>query len=225
MAYFVKSSVPPQFSPTVSSQGSWSTMKFKHCMKINSLPKCISGSFGINKEQIKVFKELKEHFWRKSVLYQTIKTKERLCHSCKSTGILPFEMVNLYRTRWCFALMWGEYQYLHVHGSTIWRQTDDWLDPISPASAHHAHARQERYRLTWHWTVREGRGGRKTDIKGDIRVGGIFVTREDFTKPLTTNYSLPFDKSVVNHRQRCIASLLCIRAGTKEERLHAPNGV
>ena len=27
------------------------------------------------------FKELKEHFWRNSVLYQTIKTKERLYHS------------------------------------------------------------------------------------------------------------------------------------------------
>ena len=64
MAYFVKSSVVPQFS-----QGSSSTMKFKHCMKINSLPECILGSFGINKEQIKVFKELKEHFWWMSVLY------------------------------------------------------------------------------------------------------------------------------------------------------------
>ena len=41
------------------------------------------GQFGMNKEQIKVFKELKEHFWREEVLYQTIKTKERLCHSCK----------------------------------------------------------------------------------------------------------------------------------------------
>ena len=33
------------------------------------------------KEQKLFFKELKEHFWRKSVLYQTIKTKERLQHS------------------------------------------------------------------------------------------------------------------------------------------------
>ena len=88
MAYFVKSSVVPQFSPTVSSRGSSSTMKFKHCMKINSLPECILGSFGMNKEQIKVFKELKEHFWRKGVLYQTIKTKERLCHSCTYSNIV-----------------------------------------------------------------------------------------------------------------------------------------
>ena len=32
----------------------------------------------LKKEQNLYFKELKEHFWRKSVLYQTIKTKERL---------------------------------------------------------------------------------------------------------------------------------------------------
>ena len=36
----------------------------------------------MNTEQIEVFNELKEHFWREDVLYQTIKTKERLCHSC-----------------------------------------------------------------------------------------------------------------------------------------------
>ena len=39
--------------------------------------------FFLKKEQNLYFKELKEHFWRKSVLYQTIKTKERLYHSCK----------------------------------------------------------------------------------------------------------------------------------------------
>ena len=53
------------------------TMKFRHLKNIDTLPKCIWGSFGINKEHIKVFKELKEHFLRKGVLYQTIKTKER----------------------------------------------------------------------------------------------------------------------------------------------------
>ena len=37
----------------------------------------------LKKEQNLYFKELKEHFWSKSVLYQTIKTKERLYHSWK----------------------------------------------------------------------------------------------------------------------------------------------
>jgi len=38
--------------------------------------------FFLKKEQNLYFKELKEHFWKKGVLYQTIKTKERLYHSC-----------------------------------------------------------------------------------------------------------------------------------------------
>ena len=79
MTYFVKSSVPALYSMTVSSWGPSGKMKFRN---IDTLPEGIWGSFGINKEQIKVFKELKEHFWREEVLYQTIKTKERLCHSC-----------------------------------------------------------------------------------------------------------------------------------------------
>ena len=81
--YFVKSSVPALYCLTAYSWGPPSTMKFRHIKNVDTLPQCIWGSFGINKEQIKVFKELKEHFWRKGVLYQTIKTKERLCHSWK----------------------------------------------------------------------------------------------------------------------------------------------
>ena len=40
----------------------------------------------LKKEQILFFKELKEHFWRQGVLYQTIKTKERPQHSCSCGG-------------------------------------------------------------------------------------------------------------------------------------------
>ena len=80
--YFVKSFVSDLYFLTVSSWGPSGTMKFRNFKNIDTLPQCILGSFGINKEQIKVFKELKEHFWRKSVLYQTIKTKERPQHSC-----------------------------------------------------------------------------------------------------------------------------------------------
>ena len=79
--YFVKISVSALYFLTVSFWGPSGTMKFRNFKNIDTPPQCILGSFGINKEQIKVFKELKEHFWRKSVLYQTIKTKERLCHS------------------------------------------------------------------------------------------------------------------------------------------------
>ena len=82
MTHFVNISMPALHSLTVSSSGLSGAMKFRHLKNIDTLPQCIWGSFGINKEQIKVFKELKEHFWRKGVLYQTIKTKERLCHSC-----------------------------------------------------------------------------------------------------------------------------------------------
>ena len=82
MTHFVKNSMPALSSWTVSSSVRSGKMKFSHFKNIDTLPQCIWGSFGINKEQIKVFKELKEHFWRKGVLYQTIKTKERLCHSC-----------------------------------------------------------------------------------------------------------------------------------------------
>ena len=44
----------------------------------STLPECIWGSFGINTEQIRFFKEPKEHFWRRAVLYQIIKGKEPL---------------------------------------------------------------------------------------------------------------------------------------------------
>ena len=57
------------------------TIKFRHLKNIDTLPKCIWDSFGINKDHIMVFKEPKEHFLRNGVLCQTIKTKECLCHS------------------------------------------------------------------------------------------------------------------------------------------------
>ena len=38
--------------------------------------------FRDDKEIIQFFKEPKEHFWGKGVLYQTLKTKERLQHGC-----------------------------------------------------------------------------------------------------------------------------------------------
>ena len=69
MAHLVNISVPALFSQTVPSWGPSGDMKCQHLENIDTLTQCIWGSFGINKEQIKVFKELKEHFWRKGVLY------------------------------------------------------------------------------------------------------------------------------------------------------------
>ena len=53
----------------------------------------------MKKEQILFFKELKEHFWRKGVLYQTIKSKERPYHSWMlvmySTHIILLEVLGV----------------------------------------------------------------------------------------------------------------------------------
>ena len=52
----------------------------------------------MNTGQIEVFKELKEHFWREDVIYQTIKTKERLCHSCNLRAIVQVSRITHFRT-------------------------------------------------------------------------------------------------------------------------------
>ena len=41
----------------------------------------ISGGFSMDKEHFEFFKEPKEHFWVRGVLYRTLKTKERPQHS------------------------------------------------------------------------------------------------------------------------------------------------
>ena len=83
-------SILQQFFP-FSPGGTKSATQFSQFKDKDTLTYWIWGYLRMNTEQIEVFKELKEHFWREDVLYQTIKTKERLCHSCKSLNIEKYK--------------------------------------------------------------------------------------------------------------------------------------
>ena len=52
------------------------------CATCDSQPRHNLDGFVMGKEQFEFFKEPKEHFLPRTVLYRTLKTKERRQHSC-----------------------------------------------------------------------------------------------------------------------------------------------